>query len=179
MKIPGPQRYLVGELHHRPIVSVIRERVLSDHENFHYEPYELLWQPTKDSPHYRIHGELYTSSAFLSAHKELLESPPEPGCNAPRVIVALMFWSDATHLTSFRNTKLWPCYMYFGNHSKYLRGKPSQNLCNHIAYFQTVRVCLLHIHILIPLQLPDSFKDFAAVYTGSSGPNKALMTHCH
>jgi hypothetical protein len=139
MKNPGPQSYLVGELHHRSIVSVIRERILNDHESFHYEPYELLWKPNEDLPEIKVHGELYTSSEFLTTYKELLESPPEPDCEAPKVIAALMFWSDATQLTSFGNAKLWPCYMYFGNHSKYQRMKPSCNLCNHIAYFQTVR----------------------------------------
>jgi Plavaka transposase len=139
MAIPGPQRYLAGELYHRSIVSVIRERVKSDDTYFHYEPYELLWKSTSDAEEVRIHGELYTSAIFLSEHKKLLESPGEPGCDAPRAIVALMFWSDATHLTSFGNAKLWPCYMFFGNDSKYRRAKPSHHLGNHIAYFQTVR----------------------------------------
>jgi hypothetical protein len=59
----------------------------------------------------RVQGELYTSPAFVDAHQELQDSPAEPGCNLPRVIAALMFWSDATHLTAFGNAKLWPLYM--------------------------------------------------------------------
>jgi hypothetical protein len=139
MAIPGPQRYLAGELYHRSIISVIRERVTNDDKDFHYEPHELLWKSSKDAEEIRIHGELYTSATFLSEHKKLLESPGEPGCDAPRAVVALMFWSDATHLTSFGNAKLWPCYMFFGNESKYRRAKPSCHLGNHVAYFQTVR----------------------------------------
>jgi len=144
MRKPGSQTYLAGELYHRSIVSVIRERITSDDEHFHYEPYELLWKRSEDESEVQIHGELYTSASFLSEHKALLNSPPEPGCDAPRAIVALMLWSDATHLTSFGNAKLWPCYMYFGNDSKYRRAKPSSQLCNHIAYFQTVGLCNRH-----------------------------------
>lgn len=123
MAIPGPQSFLAGKLYHRSIVSVIRERVTNDDKHFHYEPYELLWKPDEAAEEVRVHGELYTSAAFLSEHRRLLESPGEPGCDAPRAVAALMFWSDETHLTSFGNAKLWPCYMYFGNDSKYRRGK--------------------------------------------------------
>jgi hypothetical protein len=152
MAIPGPRSYLAGDLYHRSIVSVIRERVSNDDRHFHYEPYELLWKCGDTAEEVRVHGELYTSAAFLSEHKKLLESPAEPGCDAPRAIVALMFWSDETHLTSFGNAKLWPCYMYFGNDSKYRRAKPSCHLCNHIAYFQTVSffLCILVHRQLIP-----------------------------
>ena len=138
-KNPGPKDYVVGELYHRSIVSIIREKLSNPHEDqlFHYEPFELFWrQPHRDD--IRLHGELYTSSAFLEAHREVQEMPGEPGCNLPRVVVALMFWSDATHLTSFGNAKLWPAYLFFGNESKYRRCKPTCHLCNHVAYFQTV-----------------------------------------
>jgi hypothetical protein len=138
MAAPGSQSYLAGELYYRSIVSVIRERLTNDDKHFHYEPYELLWKCNDGAEEVRIHGELYTSNAFLSEHKKLLNSPPEPGCDAPRAVIALMFWLDGTQLTSFGNAKLWPCYMYFGNDSKYRWAKPSSRSCNHIAYFQTV-----------------------------------------
>jgi hypothetical protein len=87
-----------------------------------------------------VHGELYMSPAYLEAQREIQEYPGEPGCDLPRVVVALMFWSDATHLTSFGNAKLWPLYLFFGNESKYRRCKPSCHLCEHVAYFQTVSI---------------------------------------
>ncbi|KJA21682.1 hypothetical protein HYPSUDRAFT_111821, partial [Hypholoma sublateritium FD-334 SS-4] len=74
-----------------------------------------------------------------------------------------MFGSDATHLTSFGSASLWPCYMYFGNESKYRRCKPTYNLCNHIAYFQ---------------KLPPKFQDFATLHSIGKGPSGAFMTHC-
>jgi hypothetical protein len=137
---PGSHDYFVGDLYHRSLVSVIREKLANpqDDQNFHYDPFKLFWKPTNASTSVRVHGELYTSPAYLDAHRELQESPREPGCDLSRVIVAMMFWSDATHLTSFGDAKLWPCYLFFGNESKYNRCKPTSRLCNHVAYFQTV-----------------------------------------
>jgi Plavaka transposase len=138
---PGPRNFVTGNFHHRSLVSVIREKLSNENDtaHFHFDPYELLWQPHDNQDPVRVHGELYTSPAFIEAHNALQESPSEPGCELPRVIVALMFWSDSTHLTNFGKAKLWPLYMFFGNESKYRRGKPSCNLCEHVAYFETVR----------------------------------------
>lgn len=144
---PGPQAYIGGDLYHRSLVSVMRERISDPHfaQRFHFEPYQLTWSPHPKSYEIPVQGELYTSPAFLEAHRKLQDLPGEPGCNFQRVVVALMFWSDATHLTSFGNAKLWPFYLFFGNESKYRRCRPSCNLCCHVAYFQDVscRITLL------------------------------------
>ena len=136
----GPQNYTVADFYHRSLVSVIRDKLsTSNHDqHFHYDPYELNWQPGETQQPARVQGELYTSPAFLDAHRELQDSPAELGCDLPRVVVALMFWSDVTHLTSFGDAKLWPLYLFFGNESKYRRCKPSCNMCHHVAYFQSV-----------------------------------------
>jgi hypothetical protein len=140
MADPGSREYTVTDFYHRSLVDVIREKLSNktDDPLFHYEPYELHWQPSDDSDAVRVYGELYTSPAFLEAHNALQESPGEPDCDLPRVVVGLMFWSDSTHVTSFGNAKLWPLYLYFGNESKYRRSRPSCHLCSHIAYFQNV-----------------------------------------
>ena len=140
MRNPGPQEYIVGDLYHRTLVSVLREKLKSQRDGplFHYDGFELFWKPTEESADTRVYGELYTSPAFLDAQREVHNSPREPGCNLPRVVVALMFASDATHLTNFGTAKLWPSYLFIGNESKYSRCKPSSHLCNHIAYFQAV-----------------------------------------
>lgn len=137
---PGIQEYAVADFHHRSLVSIIREKVrnVADSQHFHYDPYEVFWQPTERHQEVRIHGELFTSPTFIDAHKELQNLPGEPKCDLPRVVAALMFWSDATHLTNFGDAKLWPLYMFFGNESKYRRCKPSCNLCEHVAYFEKV-----------------------------------------
>jgi hypothetical protein len=182
MKNPGPQDYYVGDLYHRSFVSVIHEKLAKpqDDRHFHYEPFELHWQSTNTGADERVHGELYMSPAFLDAHQELQESAGEPACNLPRVIVAMMLWSNGTHLTSFGNAKLWPTYLFFGNESKYCRCKPTCHLCNHVTYFQAVRLPFLFRLILSDheLQLPDAFKDFASKNMKGHPPSDALMTHC-
>jgi len=140
MQTPGTTQFICGELYHRSLVEVIRERISDPHTapQIHLEPYELLWKRSNQHDEVKLHGEVYTSEAFREAHDALQNSPPEPGCNLQRVVVALMFWSDATHLTQFGSSQLWPCYMAMGNESKYRRCKPSCNLCSHVAYFRKV-----------------------------------------
>ncbi|KAJ2933285.1 hypothetical protein H1R20_g3796, partial [Candolleomyces eurysporus] len=155
----------VGSLYHRNIVSIIREKITNspDMQYFHYDPFEVLWQPDPTVPPMRVHSELYNSDAFLKAHRELQDSPPRPDCNRPRVVASLMFWSDETHLTNFSNAKLWPCYMFFGNESKYRRAKPSMNLCHHVAYFE---------------KPSDEFKEFVTSKFGGRLPPKSFLAHC-
>jgi hypothetical protein len=139
---PGSHPYLVGQLHHRSLVAIIKERLKSADAGtrFHFEPHELLWRRGNGLKDVQVYGEMYTSDKLLEMHRNLLDSPPVPGCNAPRAILPLMFWSDSTHLTSFGQAKLWPLYMFFGSDSKYQRCKPSANLCSHMAYFQKVSI---------------------------------------
>jgi hypothetical protein len=150
------QEYVVTDFYHRNIVSVIQEQ-LSDptnHDVFNYEPYELKFQPGGSSNPIRVHRELYTSQAFIDAHLALQDQPPEPNCSLPRCIIALMFASDATQLTSFGDAKLWPLYLFFGNESKYRRCKPSCNSGHHIAYFHGVRNVSL-IVVCQPMSRPS------------------------
>ena len=136
-----PQQFTVPDFFHRSLVSVVREKLSNpaDVDHFHYDPYNLKWQPGQAPNPVNVYGELYTSPAFIEAHRELQSSPTEPNCTLSRHIVGLMFYSDSTHLTAFGDTKLWPLYLYFGNESKYRRCKPSCHLGNHVAYFQGVR----------------------------------------
>ncbi|TEB29739.1 hypothetical protein FA13DRAFT_1584662, partial [Coprinellus micaceus] len=157
--------HVTGTLYYRSIVSILREKVLnsSDMRLFHYEPSEVLWQPDYSTRATRIHSELYNSEAFLRTHQELQDSPAPPGCKLQRVVAALMFWSDATHVSSFSDQKLWPGYMAFGNESKYRRCRPSEHLCHNIAYFS---------------DLPDGLKDLiTSKTTGGNVPDK-LMHFC-
>ncbi|KAG5637871.1 hypothetical protein H0H81_002834 [Sphagnurus paluster] len=110
----------------------------------------------------RIYDEIFSSDAMIEAHLELQRQPPEPGCELEQVVAALMFWSDLTHLASFGNTSLWPAYTWFGNMSKWYRGKPTLGTCKHLAY--------------IP-NLPDSFEDEYYDQTGKP-LTPELLTHC-
>ncbi|KAF8221580.1 hypothetical protein L208DRAFT_1530980 [Tricholoma matsutake] len=96
---PGLQDYVVHDFCHCSAVSILKEKLIDDHEfrHFHIEPYELKWQPAhqgssaSEDPSIWVHGKLYTSPAFLKAHMELQASQGEPGCSLPRVVVGLMF----------------------------------------------------------------------------------------
>ncbi|TFK17414.1 hypothetical protein FA15DRAFT_661464 [Coprinopsis marcescibilis] len=145
----GIEEKEVGTLHHRNILLVLAERVRSatDGPHFHYELYELhcdveVLEGESNAAGVHVHGELYTSDAFVEAHRELQLSPPVEGCNLEQVIAALMFSSNSTNLTDFGPAKLWPCYMFFGNESKYCRSKPSLHLGEHIAYLDTWEILL-------------------------------------
>jgi Plavaka transposase len=138
---PGVRQYGVP-LYHRSIVAILKEKMANsdDFRYFHFTPFELRHQ-RGDGPRLssvRVYGELYTSPVFIEAYNEVQTSPGEAACLLQRVVVGLMFGSDSTQLTQFGNSSLWPCYLYFGNESKYRRREPSSNLCNHVAYFQKV-----------------------------------------
>lgn len=150
---PGAKFYTVQGFHHRSLLSILEEKIVDPVQaaHFHYEPYELLWSPPHKAQDIKVHGELFTSSAFLDAHRKLQESPSESGCDLPRVVAAFMFWSDATHLSTFGDAKLWPLYVYFGNESKYRRCQPSKNSSSHGAYFQTVSDLDCELSIYLPL----------------------------
>jgi len=141
-EIPENRSYQAISLYHHSLIAVMRERIGDPHDfhYFHTEPYKLLWKlpldPTKCKVH--IHGELYTSRAFLRAHNELQRSPREPGCQTHMGHLRahdLVRWNTSDII---QNVKLWPRYVFFGNETKYRHGKPSCNLCNHVAYFEKV-----------------------------------------
>jgi hypothetical protein len=116
---PGARAVPSRILYHHKLVSVIQEKVSTSYVHLHLEPYELFWQPSESLGPVRVHGELYVSEAFVSAHHDLQASLGELGCNLPKVILALMFASDGTQLTAFSNAKLWLLYLAVGNESKY------------------------------------------------------------
>lgn len=71
-----PQDFVIEEFYHRSIVSILKERLDSpDAQHFHMEPYKLYWQPGASLNPTRVHGEMYTSPAFIDAHNALQESP--------------------------------------------------------------------------------------------------------
>jgi len=144
MRHPGQKWFNAGTLHHRRLTSLIREKITrtTSHAHLHFEPYELFWQPNEGAEPVRVHGELFTSEAFIQAHRELQDSPREPGCDLPRVLLGLMFASDGTQLTSFSTAQLWPVYLMVGNESKDRRAKPSCHAFEHVAYLETVRESL-------------------------------------
>lgn len=115
----------------------------------------------------RVYSEMYDSDAFIEEHDRVQRAtlpPDDPDCKREKVVAAMMFWSDSTHLANFGTAKLWPIYMMLGNLSKYVRALPSSGACMHVAY--------------IP-HLADSFQDFASTFHCKWGTQKGdILTHC-
>jgi hypothetical protein len=145
MKNSGTWPYYTGDFYHRSLVSVIKETITdrTRSQNFHYQPHEERWQRNAESPEVELYGEMYSSRAFRQAN-EAIQKLPTTAKNQgrERVVVALMLWSDATHLTTFGTATLWPCYLFFGNESKAERCKPSAGMGHQVAYFMKVRIRL-------------------------------------
>ncbi|KAJ7141092.1 hypothetical protein C8R44DRAFT_596097, partial [Mycena epipterygia] len=131
--------FSVPGLHFRNLTQTIKS-ALEDpsSRHFHYTPFKHYWQPSPDEPAQRIYDEIYSSNAFIQAHEKLQRQPAEPNCTLERVVLALMWWSDSTHLANFGTASLWPLYLWFGNLSKWIRGKPRAAACHHVAYMPKV-----------------------------------------
>ena len=137
--------YSVPGLRYRKLLNVIKtafQDPLSSY--FHLTPFSLMHRSPVTGVEQRVYGELYQSDAFIKEHHRVQNRsrppPDDPGCKLEKVIAALMFWSDSTHLANFGTAKLWPIYLFFGNLSKYIRSRPSSGACHHLAYIPSVRV---------------------------------------
>ena len=64
-----------------------------------------------------------------------------------------MYWSDSTHLANFGTAALWPLYIFFGNQSKWLRGKPRTASCHHAAYIPKASPIFLDAQLPPPINL--------------------------
>ncbi|KAJ3512195.1 hypothetical protein NMY22_g15405 [Coprinellus aureogranulatus] len=162
---PGEQRYQVDGFRYRPLIPIILARLMDSEacDHFHIVPSELRWHTGRDEGGIRVYSDLYHSDAFLDAYKEIQLLPAEPEQDdLPRCVVALMFASDETMLTSFGNVKLWPLYLSFGNETKYRRGKVSLKLFEEVAYFQS---------------LPDAFYDWYLQLSGKKVVGDPVLTH--
>ena len=137
----------VPSLFYRKLLDVIknafREQAL---EYFHITPFETFYSPEPNEIPERIYCELYNSPAMIEEHKKIHSQPHSDGCTLETVIASIMLWSDSTHLASFGTASLWPIYMYFGNQSKYIQGKPTSFAAHHLAYIPKVCLFVLETH---------------------------------
>ncbi|KAF5374151.1 hypothetical protein D9615_008829 [Tricholomella constricta] len=164
-----PSKFSVPGLLYRKVTSVIRAAFrdpLAHH--YHLSPFKLFHRSPETGKEERVMGEIYTSDAFIAEHDHVqLRSPVppnDPNCKREKVIAAIMFSSDGTHLTNFGMAKAWPIYLMLGNLSKYFRGLPNSGAMHHLAYIPS---------------LPDSFQDFAStVHAKWKTQKKNILTHC-
>jgi hypothetical protein len=131
-------RFETQGLFYRNITKVVQSALKeSSATRYHILPFKEFWRPSDHDPVERLYSEIYTSDVMIEAHQGVQNNVP--GCTLEKVVIPLMLWSDATLLTSFGNASLWPVYLFLGNVSKYVRGKPSSFSAHHIAYIPKVR----------------------------------------
>jgi hypothetical protein len=120
---------------------------------FHLFPFKCIWRDPLDGHQECVFNKLYTSDSWLEAQDDLQRQPREPGCLLERVITRLMFFSDATYLTTFGTAKAWPLYIYFGNLTKYARSAPKSGACHLIGFLPSVGYYSLISHTSLTLDL--------------------------
>ena len=160
------RKFSIPGLSYRQITSLIKDTFESPiSKKFHLSPFKLFRKLPNCEDSERIYSEIYNSDVLLDEHDKVQRAPTnDPTCKREKVVAALMFWSDATHLATFGTAKMWPIYMLFGNLSKYIRCQPNSGATKHLAY--------------IP-QLPDSLQDELKSYHQKwETQRKDILTHC-
>ncbi|KAJ3526631.1 hypothetical protein NMY22_g10092 [Coprinellus aureogranulatus] len=132
----APRLKVEGVLH-RSLIEVITSAFQGpDSASYQYTPVQAFWQPSPD------------------------KKPERPGRpDMPTAVAAMMFYSDGTHLANFGSASLWPFYLFFGNQSKYARGKPNQYAAHHVAYIP-----------VLPADLQEKYKAAFPNQEGASAP---------
>jgi len=180
-----PKLFSVPGLLHRKLVAVISDTFCDHLSHFlHFSHFKLFQKsPTTGNPE-RIHGEIYTSDSFLNETEKVRRlslHPDDLGCKRERVVAAVMFSSDATHLTDFGNMKAWPIYLMLGNLSKYFRSQPNSGAMHHLAYIPSVSVVVIESLRLLTVKpkLPEYFQDFVSSFHCKWRSQKQqILTHC-
>jgi len=165
-KLVSPRTFSIPSLYYQKITTLIKESFESPiFRMFHLSPFKLFRQHPHHEASERVYSEMYDSDVFLEEHDKVQWAPSDdPTCKREKVVAALMFWSDATHLATFGTAKLWPIYMLFGNLSKYVRCQPNSGATKHIAYIPP-----------FPDALQDELKSF---YKKWDTQQKDILAHC-
>ena len=158
--------FSISGLYYRQITSLIKETFKSPISmKFHLSPYKLYrkFPNREESDH--VCSEIYDSDVLLGEHDKVQHAPTDdPTCKREKVVAALMFWSDVTHLATFGTAKMWPIYMLFGNLSKYIRCQPNSGATKHLAYIPP-----------LPDSLQDQLKSFHHKWRTQ---HEDILTHC-
>jgi hypothetical protein len=131
----------VHGVHYRPLLEIIKSICQGTRtRNFHWVPHKLFHRTTRGDV--RVYSDIYNSDAMLEEHARVSALPCDPS-DDPEIetaIMAILLWSDLTHLANFGTASLWPIYMFSGNISKYVRGKPTAFPAHHVAYIPSVSI---------------------------------------
>jgi len=160
--------FSISGLHYHHITTLIKEMFESPiSKNFHFSPFKLFRKFPNSEDSHRIYSEIYNSDVLLDEHDKVQRSPTDDAtCKCKKVVAALMFWSDATHLASFGTAKMWPIYLLFGNLSKYIRCQPNSGAMKHLAYIPS-----------LPDSLQDQLKSFHHKWHVPKQQSD-ILTHC-
>jgi hypothetical protein len=161
-----PRLFTIPGLYFRKLTTLIKESFESPLSSmFHFTPFKMYRTRPDGTGNERVFSEIYDSDIFWEEHSRVQRAPTDdPTCKREKVIAALMFWSDATHLATFGTAKLWPIYLLFGNLSKYVRCQPNSGATKHVAY--------------IP-PLPDALQDELKSFHQKWGTQKKdILAHC-
>ena len=120
----------------RKLTSLIREEFEGPmFLKFHLSPFKLFRKLSGGNEDKRVYSDISDSDVFIDEHDKVQRAPTgDRTCKRKKVVAALMFWSDATHLATFGTAKMWPIYMLFSNISKYECCKPNSGATKHVAY---------------------------------------------
>ncbi|EJD46541.1 hypothetical protein AURDEDRAFT_63120 [Auricularia subglabra TFB-10046 SS5] len=134
--------YDIPDVLHRSLVDVILDTYSRPSATgFHFTPFKLLWKPPyAPDKEENVYGEIFSSLAFDKAHEAVQALPPEPNCDLPRAVAAVMLMSDAAHLSDNGRAKIHPLNFMAGNQTLYERRKPSNRAVHPIAYFPELSV---------------------------------------
>ena len=160
------QTFSISGLYYCQITTLIKETFESPiSKNFHLMPFKLFQKLPDREDSDRIYSEIYNSDMLLDKHDKVQHAPTgNPTCKRKKVVVALMFWSDTTHLASFGTAKVWPIYLLFGNLSKYIWCQPNSSATKHLAYIPP-----------LPDLIQDQLRPFHHKWDTQQ---KDILTHC-
>ncbi|EEB97724.1 hypothetical protein MPER_02898, partial [Moniliophthora perniciosa FA553] len=151
----APQLVIKNVWYHK-LPDVIKSAVQSDvFDKLHLKPFKLFRKFDDGRPPTRVYGETYTSNCAINIERAKLEAREKGEDNEKdgekedenqtqndnileTVLLWLIFFSDATHLTNFGNASLWPIYVWISNWSKYPRGQVKNYAAHHLAYLPKI-----------------------------------------
>jgi len=134
----SPQ-FLVSGILYCPLLEVIKAACQSSKsEAYHWVPFKLIHQTPL--VYLWAYTDIYNSKSMLEEDAKIRAKGRHPDDNPDTeiTILAMLFWSDSTHLTNFGTASVWLIYLYFGNLSKYACGRPNACAAHHLAYIPSV-----------------------------------------
>ena len=127
-------------VHHRKLLEIVKSAAqASSAKFFHWKGFMQFWKPSETEQAERVHGEVYTSDAYLELEDDITV---DPNCTLETTVLPLMIYSDSTHLANFGTAALWPIYIWFGCLSKYIRAKVTSFSAHHLAYLPSMSMTL-------------------------------------